>query len=139
MPLNMKNIDTLPSEKNGSVDVTFARAITHQKHLAQSWGSMRSAVDIFSTLRVFPKDPIREQEIELEVYECHSKNLVTLKQVQELKTKLTTTTLTTNKTRISRFSAYAPQNVQRRPPLGNVKKCFGNLPFPIITNMQMRY
>ena len=31
---------TLPSEKNGSVNVTFARAITHQKHLAQSRRSL---------------------------------------------------------------------------------------------------
>ena len=44
----------------------FARAITHQKHLTQSGHSTRSAVDIFSTLCVFPKEPIREQEIELE-------------------------------------------------------------------------
>ena len=38
-------LTSLPCEKNGSVDVTFARAITHQKHLAQSWRSTRSAVD----------------------------------------------------------------------------------------------
>ena len=63
MPLNMKILTTLPSKKNGSVDVTFLRAITHQKHLAQSWRSTRSAVDIFNTLRVFTKEPIREQEI----------------------------------------------------------------------------
>ena len=50
-------------EKNGSVDVTFAREIKHQKHLAQSGRSTRSAVDIFNTLRVFSKEPIREQEI----------------------------------------------------------------------------
>ena len=62
MPLNMKNTKTLPSEKNGSVDVT----IMHQKHLAQSGCSTRSAVDIFNTLRVFTKEPIREQEIKLE-------------------------------------------------------------------------
>ena len=30
---------------------------------AQSWRSTRSAVDIFNTLRVFTKEPIREQEI----------------------------------------------------------------------------
>ena len=29
----------------------------------QSWHSTRSAVDIFNTLRVFTKEPIREQEI----------------------------------------------------------------------------
>ena len=40
MPLNMKILTTLPSEKNGSVDVRFARTITHQKHLAQSGRSL---------------------------------------------------------------------------------------------------
>ena len=55
-----------PSEKNGSVDVTFTRAITHQKHLAQSGRSTQSAGDIFNTLRIFTKEPIREQEIKLE-------------------------------------------------------------------------
>ena len=30
---------------------------------AQSWRSTRSAVDIFNTLRVFTKEPIRELEI----------------------------------------------------------------------------
>ena len=54
-------LTTLPSEKNGSVDVTFTRAVTHQKHLAQSGGSTRNAVDIFNTLHVFTKEPIREQ------------------------------------------------------------------------------
>ena len=63
MPLNMQNINNFTQWKNGSVDVTFARAITHQKHLAQSWRSTRSAVDIFNTLRIFTKGPIREQEI----------------------------------------------------------------------------
>ena len=33
---------------------------------AQSWRSTRSAVDIFNTLRVFTKQPIRQQEIKLE-------------------------------------------------------------------------
>ena len=33
-------LTTLPIEKNGSVDVTFARAITHQKHLARSGHSL---------------------------------------------------------------------------------------------------
>ena len=46
--------------------MTFAREIKHQKHLAQSGRSTRSAVDIFNTLRVFTKEPIREQEIKLE-------------------------------------------------------------------------
>ena len=58
-------------KKNGSVDVTFTRAITHQKHLAQSGRSTRSAVDIFNTLRVLTKKPIREQEIKLECMNIH--------------------------------------------------------------------
>ena len=31
----MKNINNFTKWKNGAVDVTFMRAITHQKHLAQ--------------------------------------------------------------------------------------------------------
>ena len=62
----MKNISNFTQWKNGSVDVTFTRAITHQKHLSQSGRSMRSAVDILNTLRVFTKAPIREHEIKLE-------------------------------------------------------------------------
>ena len=58
MVLNMKNVNNF--------DVTFTCAITHQKHLAQSGRSTWSAVDIFNTLRVFTKEPIREQEIKLE-------------------------------------------------------------------------
>ena len=46
--------------------MTFKCAITHQKHLAQSGRSTRSAVDTFNTLRVFTKEPIREQKIKLE-------------------------------------------------------------------------
>ena len=65
MPLNMKNINNLYPVKNGSVDVTITRAITHQKHLAQSGRSTRSAFYIFNTLHVFTKEPIREQEIML--------------------------------------------------------------------------
>ena len=61
----MKNINNFTQWKSGSVDVTFARAIMHQKHLAQSGRSTRSAVDIFNTLRVFTKEPIRSQEINL--------------------------------------------------------------------------
>ena len=34
-------LTTLHSEKNGSVDVTFSRAITHQRHLPQSGREMR--------------------------------------------------------------------------------------------------
>ena len=60
----MKNINNFTQwKKNGSVDVTFTRAIMHQKHLVQSGRSTRSAVDIFNTLRVFTKEPIREQEV----------------------------------------------------------------------------
>ena len=42
------------------------QVITHQKHLAQSGRTTWSAVDIFKTLHVFTKEPIREQEINLE-------------------------------------------------------------------------
>ena len=66
MSINMKNINNFTQLKNGSVDVTFEREITHQKHLGQSGRSTRSAVDIFNTLRVFTKEPIREQEMKLE-------------------------------------------------------------------------
>ena len=38
--LTWRTLTTLPSEKNGSVDVTFACATTHQKHLAQSGCSL---------------------------------------------------------------------------------------------------
>ena len=65
MPLNMKNINNFIQWKNGSVDVTFTRAIMQQKHLAQSGCSTRSAVDIFNTLCVLTKEPIRKQEIKL--------------------------------------------------------------------------
>ena len=37
MPLNMNNINNFTQWKNGSVDVTFARAITHQKALRAVW------------------------------------------------------------------------------------------------------
>ena len=59
--------------KNRSVDVTFTRAITHQKHFAQSGCSTRSAVDIFNTLRVFTRAPTREQEVG--VYEWKSNHV----------------------------------------------------------------
>ena len=65
----MKNTDNFTQWKNGSVDVTITCAITHQKHLMQSRHSTRSAVDIFNTLHLFTKQPIREQEIKLGVYE----------------------------------------------------------------------
>ena len=64
--LTWRILTTLPSEKNGSVDVMFMPVITHQKYLAQSGRSTWSAVNIFSTLRVFTHEPIREQEIKLE-------------------------------------------------------------------------
>ena len=63
----MKNINNFTQWKKWigrcDLDVTFARTITHQKHLAQSGRSTRSAMDIFNTLRIFTKEPIREQEI----------------------------------------------------------------------------
>ena len=64
MPLNMKNINNFtPLKKmDQSMWRSIMRAITHQKHLAQSGCSTRRAVDIFNTLRVFAKEPIREQE-----------------------------------------------------------------------------
>ena len=75
----MKNINNFTQWKNGSVDVTITRAITHQEHLAQSRRSTRSAVDIFNTLRVFTKEPIREQEIKLEcMNECYISKMNTL-------------------------------------------------------------
>ena len=67
----MKNNNNFTQWKNGSVDVTFAGAITHQKYLAQSGRSTRSAVDIFNTLRVFTKEPTREQEIKLKCMNYH--------------------------------------------------------------------
>ena len=59
----MKNIINNFTQWHGLVDMTFALAITHEKHHAQSGRSTRSAVDIFNTLRVFTKEQIREQEI----------------------------------------------------------------------------
>ena len=61
MALNMKNINNFTQWKNESVDVTFICAITHQKHLAQSGHSTRSAADIFNTLCVFNRELIRQQ------------------------------------------------------------------------------
>ena len=61
--------------------MTFTRAITHQKHLAQSGRSTRSAVDIFNTLRVFTKEPIREHEIKLECMNSYSSCLVAFKAI----------------------------------------------------------
>ena len=47
-----------------------------QSHTKSSLGAVHtwSAVDIFNTLRVFTKEPIREQEIKLE---CMNINLFT--------------------------------------------------------------
>ena len=64
----MKNINNFTQWKKWSVDVTYARAITHQKHLAQSWRSTRSAVDIFNTLRVFTKEPIRDKKLSWSIW-----------------------------------------------------------------------
>ena len=66
----MKNITwtTLLSEKNGSVDVMFAREITHQKHLTQSRRCTRSAVDIFNTLRVFTKSQSKGKKLSWSVW-----------------------------------------------------------------------
>ena len=75
MPLNMKNIfkQLYPVKKNGSVHVTLTCAITHQRHLEQS--GRRSAVDMFNTLCVFTEEPIREQEVKLELYESSTKHI----------------------------------------------------------------
>ena len=54
---------------------------------AQSLRSTRSAVDIFNTLRVFTKEPIREQEIKLEcmnyyqLTSCSNHNFRTFNQI----------------------------------------------------------
>ena len=61
--------------------MTFTRVIMHQKHLAQSGRSTRSAVDIFNTLCVFAKELIGEQEIKLE---CMNKLLITTKTIAYL-------------------------------------------------------
>ena len=64
-PLNMKLKKTLPGGGGikGSVDVTFACMITHQKHNAQPEYNMQSVLDIFIALSVFTDKLIREQEI----------------------------------------------------------------------------
>ena len=53
----MKNINSITKWINGSVDVMITHAITQQKHLTQSMHSTGSAVDIFTTLREFTKEP----------------------------------------------------------------------------------
>ena len=67
MPLNKKNIHKFYPMKKW-ISRCDVRARDHAPKapravLAQSWCSTRSAVDIFNTLRVFTKEPIREQEI----------------------------------------------------------------------------
>ena len=63
----MKNINNFTQWKNGSVNVMFMRVSMHQMRHTQFDHSTQSAVDIFNTLRVFTKEPIREQEI---MFEC---------------------------------------------------------------------
>ena len=62
----MKNINNFTQWKKwiSRCDVrTRSRTKAPSAVWAQSWRSMQSAVDIFNTLRVFTKEPIREQEI----------------------------------------------------------------------------
>ena len=55
----MKNINNFKQQrKNGLVDLT-----THQRHLAQSGCSMRSALHIFNTHPILTDEPIRKHEI----------------------------------------------------------------------------
>ena len=75
--LIMKNTNHVTQWKNGPVDVTITHAIMHQKHFLQCGGNTRSAVDIFNRLRVFTKEPIREQEIKLECMNYQIKNCFT--------------------------------------------------------------
>ena len=67
MPQNKKNINKFYPVKKW-ISRCDVRARDHAPKApravwAQSWRSTRSAVDIFNTLRVFTKEPIREQEI----------------------------------------------------------------------------
>ena len=63
----MKNINNFTKWKKwiSRCDVRSRKHAPKAPHAvwAQSWCSTRSAVDIFNTLRVFTKEPIREQEI----------------------------------------------------------------------------
>ena len=63
---NLKNINNFTQWKNGSVDVTFTRAITHQKHLKQSGRTTRSAVDISIHSAYLLQSQSREHKIKLE-------------------------------------------------------------------------
>ena len=66
----MKNIDNFTQWKKwiSRYDVPSRSSVRSRTKStwAQSGLSTRSAVDIFNTLRVFTKEPIREQEINLE-------------------------------------------------------------------------
>ena len=68
MPLNIKNINNFTQWKKVDHSMWGSRALSHTKSTSCSPGAVRaqSAVDIFNTLRVFTKEPIREQEIKLE-------------------------------------------------------------------------
>ena len=48
----MKNINNLTQWKNGSVDVTFAREIMHQKHFAQSGCSLGAVCGVQWTFSI---------------------------------------------------------------------------------------
>ena len=61
----MKFMNNFTQRKNRLVNVTFARAITHEKHLKQSGRSTRSAADIYNTLRVFANEPVIQSEYKL--------------------------------------------------------------------------
>ena len=90
MPLNIKNIiTTFPSEKKW-ISRCNARARNHAPKApravwAQSRRSTRTAVDIFNALRVFTKEPIREQEIKVEcmnlVQSTHGKSRSTFSMI----------------------------------------------------------
>ena len=67
MPLNMKNINNFTQWKKW-ISRCDVRARDHAPKApravwGQSWRSRQSAVDIFNTLHIFSKEPIREQEI----------------------------------------------------------------------------
>ena len=66
----MKNINNFTQWKQGisrcDVRARDHAPKAHRAIWAQSWRSTRSAVDIFDTLRVLTKEPIREQEMQLE-------------------------------------------------------------------------
>ena len=57
------------SENNGAVNVTFARAFTHQKQHMHSGPSTRSAFGIFNTLRLFTHGQSDNKKFKVGVYE----------------------------------------------------------------------